>query len=57
VTVPVHDRQALPAGAAFAGPALVFEAHGATVVPPGWRGRVDGAGALVLERRDTGGAG
>jgi 5-oxoprolinase (ATP-hydrolysing) len=57
VTVPVHDREALPAGAAFAGPALVFEAHGATVVPPGWRGRVDGAGALVLGRRDTGGAG
>jgi 5-oxoprolinase (ATP-hydrolysing) len=48
--VPIHDRSALPPGATFAGPALVFEAHGATVVPPGWRARVDGAVGLVLER-------
>ncbi|HEX2165434.1 MAG TPA: hydantoinase/oxoprolinase family protein, partial [Thermoanaerobaculia bacterium] len=47
---PVHDRAALPAGAVFESPAFVDEAHGATVVPPGWRGRVDGAGGLVLER-------
>ncbi|HUO87158.1 MAG TPA: hydantoinase/oxoprolinase family protein [Thermoanaerobaculia bacterium] len=52
--VPVHDRTALPLGAAFAGPALVFERHGATVVPPGWRSRVDGAAALVLERSPSG---
>jgi 5-oxoprolinase (ATP-hydrolysing) len=54
--VPVHDRPALPPGAAFAGPALVFEAHGATVVPPGWRARVDGVGGMVLEREGAGAA-
>ncbi|HEX6203449.1 MAG TPA: hydantoinase/oxoprolinase family protein [Thermoanaerobaculia bacterium] len=48
--VPVYDRPALGPGAALAGPALVYEAHGATVVPPGWGGRVDGVGGLVLER-------
>jgi 5-oxoprolinase (ATP-hydrolysing) len=48
--VPVHERAALSPGARFAGPCLVFEAHSATVVAEGWRGRVDGARALVLER-------
>lgn len=50
VEAPVFERHALAAGARFAGPALVFEAHGATVVEPGWDGRVDGAGTLVMER-------
>jgi 5-oxoprolinase (ATP-hydrolysing) len=48
--VPAHDRAALSAGAAFDGPALVFERHSATVVEPGWRGEVDPHGALVLRR-------
>ena len=30
-------------------PALVLEPHATTVIEPGWRARVDGAGALVLE--------
>lgn len=46
--VPVFDRDALAPGAAVQGPALVFERYGATVVEPGWRAAVDGAGALVL---------
>ena len=46
---PVFDRDALGAGARLAGPALVFEAHSATVLPPGWGLAVDGAGALRLE--------
>ncbi len=50
--VPVHDRSRLAPGARCGGPALVFEAHGAVVVPPGWDVRVDAAGALLLERRD-----
>jgi 5-oxoprolinase (ATP-hydrolysing) len=49
--VPFFDRARLRPGAAFTGPALVFEAHSATVVGEGWRGRVDGAGNLVLELR------
>ena len=43
------ERPALAPGARFAGPALVYEAHGATVVEPGWSGRVDGSGALILD--------
>lgn len=46
--VPVFDRATLNPGDAFQGPALVFESHSATVVADGWRGRVDGAGNLVL---------
>jgi 5-oxoprolinase (ATP-hydrolysing) len=48
--VPFFDRLRLSPGAAFAGPALVFESHSATLVAAGWRGRVDGAGNLALER-------
>ncbi len=48
--VPFFDRAGLIPGAAFAGPALVFESHSATLVAAGWRGRVDGAGNLALER-------
>jgi 5-oxoprolinase (ATP-hydrolysing) len=46
--VPVFDRGVLRSGDVFRGPALVFESHSATVVAEGWRGRVDGAGNLVL---------
>jgi 5-oxoprolinase (ATP-hydrolysing) len=46
--VPVFDRASLRPGDGFAGPALVFESHSATVVGEGWRGRRDGAGNLVL---------
>lgn len=47
--VPVFDRAGLAAGAAFTGPALVFENHSATLVAAGWRGRVNGAGHLALD--------
>ncbi|HEX4952309.1 MAG TPA: hydantoinase B/oxoprolinase family protein [Thermoanaerobaculia bacterium] len=49
--VPVLDREALPPGSRLAGPALVAESHGTTVVAPGWELEVDGAGALVLRHR------
>jgi 5-oxoprolinase (ATP-hydrolysing) len=48
--VPVFERTDLRPGAVLTGPALVFERHSATVVGEGWRGRVDGAENLVLER-------
>jgi len=47
--VPFFDRSGLRPGASFQGPALVFEAHSATVVAEGWAGWVDGAGNLVLK--------
>ncbi|HXU46620.1 MAG TPA: hydantoinase/oxoprolinase family protein [Thermoanaerobaculia bacterium] len=50
VEVPAYDRAALAPGATFAGPCLVFEDLSATVVEPDWRGRVDGAGGLLLAR-------
>jgi 5-oxoprolinase (ATP-hydrolysing) len=48
--VPVFERTDLRPGACFAGPSLVFEKHSATLVGEGWRGRVDAAENLVLER-------
>ena len=44
----LYDRSNLPAGAAIKGPAIVTEYSATTVVPPGWSGRVDGWGNLVL---------
>jgi 5-oxoprolinase (ATP-hydrolysing) len=48
--VPFFDRSRLIPGAAFIGPALVFESHSATLVAEKWQGRVDGAGNLALQR-------
>jgi N-methylhydantoinase A len=45
-----YDRARLLAGNHLAGPALVFQLDATTVIPPGWSGRVDQAGHLLLER-------
>jgi 5-oxoprolinase (ATP-hydrolysing) len=50
--IPAFDRESLAPGAHLAGPALVLERHSATVIEPGWRAEVDGAGALILERHE-----
>jgi N-methylhydantoinase A len=50
VRVPVHRRDAMGAGSPVQGPAIVEFAEATCVVRPGWRGAVDGAGTLVLER-------
>jgi N-methylhydantoinase A len=50
VTVPVYDRGALGAGDELDGPAIVELAEATCVVRPGWRGRVDDTGTLVLTR-------
>ncbi|HEX6884018.1 MAG TPA: hydantoinase/oxoprolinase family protein [Planctomycetota bacterium] len=47
-TVPVLAREALPPGCSFAGPALVEEFSGTTLVPPGWRARVTAGAHLLL---------
>lgn len=44
----VYDRLNLWAGAIFDGPAIVTEYSATTVVPPGWTGKVDGWGNLIL---------
>ncbi|MFC7539603.1 hypothetical protein ACFQU2_09225 [Siccirubricoccus deserti] len=45
----ILDRSRLGAGAEFAGPAILTQLDATTLVPPGWRGRVLPAGALLLE--------
>ena len=47
---PVWDRDRLPEGVELEGPAIVEEFGATTVVPPGWRGRLDGHGNLRFER-------
>jgi N-methylhydantoinase A len=50
VEVDVFDRTKMGAGAEVAGPALVEFPEATCVVAPGWSGRIDEAGSLVLER-------
>jgi N-methylhydantoinase A len=49
----VLARDAMPAGFEFAGPALIQQSDTTTLVEPGWSGRVDAAGNLVLERPEA----
>ena len=46
---PVLDRERLPVGWRIEGPAIVEEAGGTTVAPPGWTIHVDASGALMCE--------
>ncbi len=50
VSATVYDRDALPEGFAFAGPAIVQQADTTTLVEPGWSCIVDAAGNLILTR-------
>jgi N-methylhydantoinase A/oxoprolinase/acetone carboxylase beta subunit len=45
----VARREALPAGASIAGPAIIEEPTATTVVPPGWTAEVDSLGLVVLK--------
>jgi N-methylhydantoinase A len=44
----IFQRHTLPLGFAFRGPAIVEEETATTAVPPGWQGRVDELGNLIL---------
>jgi N-methylhydantoinase A len=46
----VYDRAALKADDKLAGPAIIEQDDTTTLLAPGWRGRVDRLGNLVLER-------
>jgi len=46
----LYERDRLPPGARIAGPAIVEQFDATTVIPPGWRARVDEFRNLVLER-------
>lgn len=48
---PVYERELLPLGAAFTGPAIIEEFGSTTVVYPSWRVTVDDYGNLILEHQ------
>jgi N-methylhydantoinase A/oxoprolinase/acetone carboxylase beta subunit len=49
-TTTVWERERLPLGCRIEGPSIVEQFDATTVIPPGWRGTVDGLGNLILER-------
>ncbi len=49
VSCPVYDREKLRSGHRLAGPAIVEQMDATTVVLPGWNGRVEPYGNLILE--------
>ncbi len=51
VEVPVYEREHLPVGAEIPGPCLVEEVIASSVITPGWAGRVDPYGNLIVTRR------
>jgi N-methylhydantoinase A len=44
------DREQLRSGDSFAGPAVISEYSATTLVPSGWRARVDAYGQILLTR-------
>ncbi|WP_338465662.1 hydantoinase B/oxoprolinase family protein [Novosphingobium sp. ZN18A2] len=49
-TAPLHDRAGLADAAEIEGPALVVDPVSTIVIEPGWKGRVDALGNLILTR-------
>ena len=49
IETPIIDRERLVPGRRIEGPAIVEEAGGTTVAPPGWTVEVDPGGALMCE--------
>jgi N-methylhydantoinase A len=47
--VPIFERSALRAGAFFTAPAIVVQSDCTTCIPPGFSGRVDAYGNLILQ--------
>jgi N-methylhydantoinase A len=52
-SVPVYDRERLPADARLMGPALIEEMGTVTVIPPGWLGSLGDLAEIILERSNT----
>jgi N-methylhydantoinase A/oxoprolinase/acetone carboxylase beta subunit len=49
----IWERDRLAIGNRIEGPSIVEQFDATTVVPPGWRGTVDGFGNLILERTEA----
>lgn len=45
----IYQRETLPAGGAFTGPAIVTQYDTTTVLPPGWLARIDAIGNIIAE--------
>lgn len=50
VTATLLDRECMPAGYTFSGPAVLHQRDTTTLVEPGWSGRVDDVGNIILTR-------
>lgn len=48
---PIYERELLPSEEILNGPRIIEEHGATTVVPPGWRFKVDSYGNLILSRR------
>jgi N-methylhydantoinase A len=53
IDCPVLDREAMQIGSVLEGPAIIEEAGGTSVVPPGWSVGVHPSGALLCTFRDS----
>jgi N-methylhydantoinase A len=49
--IPIYEREFLPCEEILNGPSIIEENGATTVVPPGWRCKVDAYGNLILSRR------
>jgi len=56
IECPIYRRDSMRAGHTFLGPAIVEEAGGTSVVPPGWSARIHEGGALVCAAPSVGAA-
>ncbi len=48
--VPIFDRMRLEPGAVVRGPGILYEPHSTVVIEPGWWGRMNAKGGVILER-------
>jgi len=48
----LYDRLTLPAGAEVAGPAILAQPDATILIEPGFAGRVDRFGNLIIERAE-----
>ncbi len=52
VQTPIYAREALPAGLAVRGPAIVVEPNGTIVIEPAWQGEINAGGDMILTRHE-----
>jgi N-methylhydantoinase A len=50
ISTPLYERSGLKSGRGYRGPAIVVEYGATTVVPPGFRFRVDARGSVIIEK-------